>query len=444
MINLFIVSFLFFFLCNANAEYAYPQHEVLNVDTDNIERVFETNEYWLIKFYAPQCVYCQRIWNKVINLKTEIQNENKRKIYFGEVNCECKSGRSICEKYAVFRIPQLKLFKGSELISTYSNNMSDENFMKKWIYYVTTPVFQSVDSEEELNSYKSDDSLFLTCSDNLNDVVIRVAKQYNEECYFINIKNQELCDKLKIGSSQLHVREKYEHATYNLDKVDFEQLNSFVNKNRFPIVRKVDHYSFFNLRSSGNNLILLLLDLEREPNTFISQFTEYAKRYRNLNEYIFAYIDGKYYEENLELYGTDSRKYPQIIVFSKQPHEYYFEDYFYLGHMNEIIDGITNGRIKPKDEEFTKTRIFLVKLKKHMDYIFEKAFKTDLISFIGFLCAVVMIILTSVLVINTIYKFINKSEAKHSSEKKKIEKELKTQPPNWQFNKKMFIFFQKS
>ncbi|SBS83722.1 protein disulfide isomerase, putative [Plasmodium ovale curtisi] len=316
-----------------------------------------------VVIYAPQCVYCQRIWNKVINLKTEIQNENKRKIYFGEVNCECKSGRSICEKYAVFRIPQLKLFKGSELISTYSNNMSDENFMKKWIYYVTTPVFQSVDSEEELNSYKSDDSLFLTCSDNLN---------YNEECYFINIKNQELCDKLKIGSSQLHVREKYEHATYNLDKVDFEQLNSFVNKNRFPIVRKVDHYSFFNLRSSGNNLILLLLDLEREPNTFISQFTEYAKRYRNLNEYIFAYIDGKYYEE-----------------------EYYFEDYFYLGHMNEIIDGITNGRIKPKDEEFTKTRIFLVKLKKHMDYIFEKAFKTDLISFIGFLCAVVMVAIIS-------------------------------------------------
>lgn len=33
---------------------------------------------------------------------------------------------------------------------------------------------------------------------------------------------------------------------------NFEELKHFVNKNRFPLVSKIDHYSFFNIRSSGN------------------------------------------------------------------------------------------------------------------------------------------------------------------------------------------------
>ncbi|CAG9476969.1 protein disulfide isomerase, putative [Plasmodium vivax] len=413
-------SLLLFCVACANCKLPYPQSDLLKIDADNAQTVFDTNEYWLVKFYAPQCVHCKRIWSTVMNVKIDVQIDEKRRVYFGEVNCDDTNGRRVCEKYDVLKIPQLKLFKGSELLSTYSYTTNDERFIKKWINYVTTPVFWAVHSEEELNSCQTDDNFFLTCSENLSDDLIKAAKLYSEECFFINIKNGELCDKLNIKANHLHVGGAEEHATYDLSKIDFEELKSFMNKNRFPLVSKVDHHTFFNLRSSGNNLILLLLDLEKGLNAHLSQFTHYAKRHKRLGEFIFAYIDGKYYEENLELYGTDARKYPQIIVFSKRPHEYYFEDYFDLDHLDDVIDQIVKGSLKAKTETFTKSTILLTQLKKHINYIIEKAFKTDFTSFVGFFCFVIMIILTSVLVVHTIYKFINgPGTAAHAKEKKK-------------------------
>ncbi|EUD67123.1 hypothetical protein C922_02273 [Plasmodium inui San Antonio 1] len=413
-------SLLLFCLACANCKLPYPQRDLLKIDADNAQTVFDADEYWLVKFYAPQCVHCKRIWNTIMSVKIDVQSDHKRRVYFGEVNCEDTKGRRVCEQYGVLQIPQLKLFKGKELLSTYSYTTNDERLIKKWINYVTTPVFLAVHSEEELNSCQTDDNFFLTCSENLSDDLIKAAKLYSEECYFINIKNGELCDKLSIKENHLHVRGAEEHATYDLNKIDFEELKSFMNKNRFPLVSKVDHHTFFNLRSSGNNLILLLLDLEKGINAHLSQFTHYAKRHKRLGEFIFAYIDGKYYEENLELYGTDARKYPQIIVFSKRPQEYYFEDYFDLVHLDDVIDQIVKGSLKPKTETFGKSTILLTQLKRHINYIIEKAFKTDFTAFIGFICFVIMMILTSVLVVHTIYKFVNSPEtAAPVKEKKK-------------------------
>ncbi|KJP90169.1 hypothetical protein AK88_00017 [Plasmodium fragile] len=228
-------SLLLFCLACVNCKLPCPQRDLFKIDADNVQTVFDTNEYWFVKFYAPQCVHCKRIWSTIMNVKIDVQSDDKRRVYFGEVNCDDTNGRSICEQYGVLNIPQLKLFKGNELLSTYSYSTNDERLIKKWINYVTTPVFWAVHSEEELNSRQTDDNFFLTCAENLSDDLIKAAKIYSEECYFINIKNRELCDKLSIKANHLHVRGAQEHATYDLNKIDFEELKSFMNKNRFPL-----------------------------------------------------------------------------------------------------------------------------------------------------------------------------------------------------------------
>ncbi|XP_026306279.1 putative protein disulfide-isomerase C1F5.02, partial [Piliocolobus tephrosceles] len=275
LLTTFIIFFVLLF--KTRSQYNYPQNEILQIHSQNIQAVLGLNEFLLIKFYAPQCEHCKRIWNKIMHLKYEIQNDNKKKVYFGEVNCADTNGRSICEEYSVVKIPQLKMFKGNKLLGTYSNDIMNESLIKKWIYYVTIPIFHGVHSEEELNEFKTGDNFFLTCLEHPNDVLIKVAKLYYDECYFINIQNQELCDKLNIKNNQLQVKGKYEHSFYNLDELDFEKVKSFVNKNRFPIVSEVNHYNFFSLRSSGNNLVLLLLDTKNEFDKYISKFTEHAK-----------------------------------------------------------------------------------------------------------------------------------------------------------------------
>ncbi|SPJ11006.1 protein disulfide isomerase,putative, partial [Plasmodium sp. DRC-Itaito] len=186
---------------------------------------------------------------------------------------------------------------------------------------------------------------------------------------------------------------------------DPELLKSFVNKNRFPLVMKIDHRNFFNIRSSGNNLMLLLLDMKKNSHANILEYKRYAEKYKNHNDILFGYIDGKYYEEYLELYGTDSDYYPQIILFSKNPREYYFEDYFNIDNVDKIIDNVKNKRIYHKLEDFPKFSILMIKLKKHIKYILKKAFRTDFISFIGFICSIIMMLFTSILVIHTIYRY---------------------------------------
>lgn len=405
-------------VCSSETSFKYPQRNVLNIDSDNIEKIFQTEDYWFIKFYAPQCIHCKKIYNAFINLKQMVQSENKVKVYFGEVNCEDSNLTEICSKFDVKQIPQLKIFKGGELLTTYANYVNEEHFLKKWIYYVTTPLFLEINSEEELEAYKTGDNRFLVCSNNIHPDLLSVAKNYSEENFFLQITNKELCDKLNIPENILYVNGDYNHNTYDLNRIQIDSLNSFIRKNRFQLVNKTDHFNFFNLRSSGMNFILLILNLKENYSSFISRFTEYAQKYKNLDNLVFGYIDGIVYEEALELYGTNPKKYPQILIFSSTPQEYYFEKYFDLDHMEDIINNLLNKNLTPQKEEFTKLKIFFMSVKKHFISAIDLALTKDPRSFLGLICSVFLILFTIIMITHTIYKSIKTSYLECDDKKK--------------------------
>lgn len=411
-IFLFIVSSI---LCQSIKEFKYPQRDILNINSDIIDEIFKTGDFWFIKFYAPQCVHCKKIYNVIINLKKLIQSENRAKVYFGEVNCEDSNAIDICSKYNVEKIPQLKIFKGGELLTTYSNYVNEEFFLKKWVYYVTTPLFLEINFEEELNSYKTDDNRFLVCGKNIHPELLVAAEEYSEEHFFLKITNKELCDKLKIQENILYVNGPFNHDTYNLNQINRDSIKSFIRKNRFQLVNKTDHLNFFNLRSSGMNFILLILNMEKNYKSFISQLTEYAERYKHLENVVFGYIDGVVYEEALEIYGTHLNKYPQILIFSSVPQQYYFESYFNLDNMDEIIEDLLNNRLNPHKEEFSKKKILFISLKKYLNSIIEFAFKRDIRSFLGFICFVILILFTLIMIVDAIYKSIKSSDIEYNT-----------------------------
>ncbi|EWC75850.1 hypothetical protein C923_03467 [Plasmodium falciparum UGT5.1] len=205
---------LYLFRCNTKVNFTYPQNDFLRIDSENIEEAFENNDYWLIN-----------------------------------------------------------LFKGSELISTYSNDITNYNNIKSWIYYITTPLFVGVQDENELKSYETENNIFLTCSENLPADLFDVAKLYKEECYFINITNPDMCTRMNIKTNELHVMSAYNHSTYDLDTLDRELLKLFVNKNRFPLVMKIDHRNFFNIRSS---VIMMLLTAILVIHTIYKYYMSYT------------------------------------------------------------------------------------------------------------------------------------------------------------------------
>lgn len=408
----FLIFFFFLFIlgnvCQSKIHFQYPQRNVLNINLDNIDNIFKTEDFWLIKFYAPQCVHCKKIYNVVINLKKMIQSENKSKVYFGEVNCEDSDATDICSNFNIQKIPQLIIFKKGEILATYNNHINEEYFLKKWVYYATTPLFLEIHSEEELNSYQTEDNRFLVCSTkkDLHPDLLSTAEDFSEENFFLKITNKELCDKLNIQDNVLLVDGDNEHFTYDLNQIQRQSIKSFIKKNRFHVVNKTDHFNFFNLRSSGMNLILLILNLKEDHKDFISQFTEYAEKYKGVDEVVFGYIDGIVYEEALEIYGTHPNKYPQILIFSSTPKEYYFESYFDLDHMDEIMDGLLNKKFTPHKEEFSRKKLLFISLKKHIVSILHFAFKKDLKSFFGFICSVFLIIFTVIMVCHAIYNSI--------------------------------------
>ncbi|EAA15284.1 hypothetical protein [Plasmodium yoelii yoelii] len=99
---------------------------------------------------------------------------------------------------------------------------------------------------------------------------------------------------------------------------------------------------------------------------------------------------------------------------------YFLLLYFLLLYF--LTEDIENKRIKPKVEEFTKMKILMTKIKKQINYIIDKSFRTDVKSFIGFVCSLIMIIFTLVLVFHSIYSFVNKSESQYKIDAKKKKK----------------------
>lgn len=393
------------------SHFSYPQKDVFQIESADIEAVFNSNHYWIIKFYSPECYHCKKVWSVYVNLKDNIQKENKGKVFFGEVNCSSHRSKDICKKHNILQIPQFKIFKGPELLSTYSYFVNEEVFLKKWIYYVTTPIFLEIESEEELQNYKTDDVRFLTCSKNLPTKLIEVAQKYHEEHYFLNVKNETLCESKGIKPNKLFVDGLYEHETFDFTTEDKqnELLKSFIRKNRFHILNKMDHYNFFNIRSNGAHLILLILNSKKPHSDFISKFKDFAKKYRKSNDFIFGYIDGITYEENLEFYGINRKKLPQIMVFSSKPKEYFLESYFSLDTIDNIIDDILNERIQAKPEEMNKTKMFFMRFKKSIESLIDIGIGGDYVTFAGLLFSLILVLFTLIMLFRILYKFVNKN-----------------------------------
>lgn len=104
--------------------------ESVELTVDNFDDLVtehsETQEGWLIKFYAPWCPHCKKLapeWTKFSNLVTGVN--------VGEVNCDDKElGQPICHRFRVQGYPTVLLFpaageNGSEFKRFHGDRTAD-------------------------------------------------------------------------------------------------------------------------------------------------------------------------------------------------------------------------------------------------------------------------------------------------------------------------------
>lgn len=85
--------------------YSEGDDVVILTESNFDSSVIQSNDKWMVEFYAPWCGHCQRLQPTYKEAATKAKNLGFR---LGAV--DCTQERSLCERYSIRGYPTLKIF----------------------------------------------------------------------------------------------------------------------------------------------------------------------------------------------------------------------------------------------------------------------------------------------------------------------------------------------
>jgi protein disulfide-isomerase A6 len=113
---------------------------VVQLDKNNFDTtVMESDEFWMVKFWAPWCGHCVNLapeWEKAA-AKMADWTAN-----FGAVDCTAPDSKDVCQRYGVHGYPNVKAFgRNKKSPITYEGARETEHI----VYFVSqAPAFKPV------------------------------------------------------------------------------------------------------------------------------------------------------------------------------------------------------------------------------------------------------------------------------------------------------------
>lgn len=98
-----------------------------NLNEAEFDEFLESNDYTFVDFYAPWCIWCQRLEPVWEAFAEEVEKED---LNIAVVKVDCVQNSALCSKNQIRAFPMLKLFKGKEhQLPDYSSDRSVAAFM---------------------------------------------------------------------------------------------------------------------------------------------------------------------------------------------------------------------------------------------------------------------------------------------------------------------------
>jgi|UniRef100_A0AC35GKW6 endoplasmic reticulum resident protein 44 len=327
------------------------QSSVIQLTSDNIDSILQSNQIVFVNFYADWCRFSQHLKPIFEEASNKFAQNTAGQIAFASVDCDRQP--ALAQKFHVNKYPTLKLFRFGEPIK---REYRGQRSMEALVEFVTKQVESTVhhfNSKEDLdkqidNSKRNIIGYFAQPSGEEYTNFQKLASALRDDCVFWMGTGEWVRQTAPQGNA-LYSRaaNTMEDFAYTGALNSYEFLKAWVADKCVPLVREITFENAEELTEEGLPFLILF----RKPGdtaaekTFIDAVTSELAEVKTTVNCLLA--DGKKFAHPLHHLGKNEKDLPLIAIDSFR-HMYLFGDFSKLqnkGLLRQFVNDLHSGKL---------------------------------------------------------------------------------------------------
>lgn len=279
--------------------------EVHLLNDNNFEDFVKSQDYSLVKFFAPWCGHCKNLAPAYASAAEKLAPKNK----IAEVDCTAEDSKALCEKYGVRGYPTLKGFS-KDLSSVEYEDARSEDAVIAHVLAATSPAVTYITSAAELAEFKSGAQELKLVVNTSKDSA--VAKTVESAAKTLRKAAAIAIDTTNDNGKVTLFRTFDEPEVSFSGDVTAAALSTFVNNNSLPIIGEIGPHNYKKYVDRNVPLVWLFIDYEDAAQVAaLESFKPVAKEFTE--KLAFAKLDGKKWAQHAQSFGLESST-PGIVI----------------------------------------------------------------------------------------------------------------------------------
>lgn len=280
--------------------------EVHVLNDDNFDAMIKSQDFTLVKFFAPWCGHCKSL--KVPYEEAAAKLDGKAKI--AEVDCTLEDSKALCEKQGVRGYPTLKFFAKDGSVQDYEDGRTADAIVG-YILAATSPAVTYLKSAADVAEFKKgpmDLKLVVNTAEGseLAKTVEGVAKALR--------KSAAIGIDTTVTDSKVVLLRNFDEPTVEFTEaaVTGAALTKFVNDNSLPVIGEIGPHNYKKYVDRNVPLTWIFVDYEDAAQVAaVDDIKAVAKQF--IDKLAFAKLDGKKWAQHAKSFGIENST-PGIVI----------------------------------------------------------------------------------------------------------------------------------
>jgi protein disulfide-isomerase A1 len=280
--------------------------EVHVLNDSNFDSFIQSQDFTLVKFFAPWCGHCKAL--KVPYEEAATKLDGKAKI--AEVDCTQEEAKALCEKQGVRGYPTLKFFGKDGSVQEYDDGRTADAIVG-YILAATSPAVTFIKSAADLAEFKKgpmDLKLIINTAEGseLAKTVESVAKSLR--------KSTAIAIDTTVTDNKVVLHRTFDEPTVDLtaETVTGAVLTKFVNDNSLPVIGEIGPHNYKKYVDRNVPLVWIFVDYEDAAQVqAVEDIKAVAKQFQD--KLAFAKLDGKKWAQHAKSFGIENST-PGIVI----------------------------------------------------------------------------------------------------------------------------------
>jgi len=300
---------------------------VIDLTSENFDKVLQEHSAILVEFYAPWCGHCKRLAPEYDQAAKELATLEPP-LYIAKIDADNEANRPIASRYGIKGFPTLKLFRNGEVSSDFSGDRTAAgivSYMKKQ----TSPAVRDV-SAEDLSSFSTSDKVVVVGFFNNKDSeeykeFLALGESLRTRFVFGAVFDAKSAEEHGASVPSVILFKQFDEPKVSLGS-DFKTLTTQINTNSVPTIDEIGPENYKTYVDAGLPMVYLFLDskVEGQKEEYINAFKPIAVQTKGKLSWL--WIDWTKYAKHSERLGLSGTKVPALAIDEPQEGLHYAFD----------------------------------------------------------------------------------------------------------------------